>query len=63
MRPIRTVAGVDLEFEVTTRDEFVWQRIAGEVVRMRRLGMTLEAIAEGLRVSEKTVRNVLRRST
>jgi len=54
---------VDLEFEVTTRDEFVWQRIAGEVVRMRRLGMTLEAIAEGLRVSEKTVRNVLRRST
>ena len=62
MRPIRTVAGVELEFEVTTRDEFVWQRIAGEVVRMRRLGMTLEAIAEGLSVSEKTVRNVLRRT-
>ena len=59
MRPIRTVAGVELEFEVATRDEFVWQRIVGDVVRMRSLGMTLESIGKALGVDEKTVRNTL----
>jgi DNA-binding CsgD family transcriptional regulator len=37
------------------------QRIADDILRMRRLGMTFEAIGVAVGVNEKTVRNVLRR--
>ena len=62
MRPIRTAAEVRLEFPVFTREPFIYQRIGAEVRRMRRLGMTLQAIGGELGVDEKTVRNVLERA-
>jgi DNA-binding NarL/FixJ family response regulator len=52
---------VVVEFVVVTRGEFVWQRIEGEVRRLRGLGMALQAIGRALGVDEKTVRNVLAR--
>ena len=60
MRPIRTVGEVELEFAVFTREAFGFQRIAGEAGRLRRLGMSLRAIASALEVDEKTVRKALR---
>ena len=62
MRPIRTVGEVELEFAVSTREAFGFQRIAGEAGGMRRLGMSLRAIGAALGVDEKTVRSALRRS-
>lgn len=62
MRPIRTAAEVPLEFAVFTHEPFIYQRIGAEVRRMRRLGMTLQAIGGELGVDEKTVRNVLERA-
>lgn len=63
LQPIRTAAEVALEFAVSTHEPFIYQRIAAEVRRMRRLGMTLQAIGGALGVDEKTVRNVLRMGT
>jgi DNA-binding transcriptional regulator YbjK len=59
--PIRTVGEVVVEFVVVTRGELVWQRVEGEVRRLRGLGTTLQAIGRALGVDEKTVRNVLAR--
>lgn len=42
-------------------EPFIYQRIGAEAWRMRRLGMTLEAIGKALAVDEKTVRNTLRK--
>ena len=50
-----------MEFVVVPRGEMVWQRVEGEVRRLRGLGMTLQAIGRTLGVDEKTVRNVLAR--
>jgi hypothetical protein len=50
-----------LEFAVFAHEPFQFQRIADEVLRMRRLGMSLRAIGAALRVDEKTVRKVLGR--
>jgi hypothetical protein len=61
LRPIRTVAAVELEFAVFTHEPFGFQRIAGEAGRLRRLGMSLRAIGAELGVDEKTVRNASRR--
>jgi hypothetical protein len=61
LRPIRTVVEVGLEFAVFTREPFGCQRIAGEVGRLRRLGMSLRAIGAALGVHEKAVRNALSR--
>ncbi len=63
MQPIRTVALIDVEFVVFTRDAFAYQDIAGEVQRMRRLGMSLRAIGRGLGVDGKTVRKALHQKT
>lgn len=41
-------------------EPFIHQRIGAEVRRMRRLGMTLQAIGKAFGVDEKTARNVLR---
>lgn len=60
MRPIRTVAEVEVEFAVFTHESFVFQRIAGEAGRLRRLGMSLRAIGSALEVDETTVRRALR---
>jgi len=60
LQPIRTVAEVTLEFAVFTREPFAYQRIGDEARRMRKLGMTLQAIANALGVDEKTVRKVVR---
>jgi hypothetical protein len=59
--PIRTAGEVVVEFVVMPRGEMVWQRVEGEVRRLRGLGMTLQAIGRALGVDEKTVRNVLAR--
>jgi hypothetical protein len=59
LRPIRTIAEIELEFAVFTREAFEFQRIAGEAGRMRRLGMSLRAIGAVLGVDEKTVRKAL----
>ena len=59
--PIRTAVEVVVEFVVVTRAEFVWQRVEGEVRRLRGLGMTLQVIGRALGVDEKSVRNVLAR--
>ena len=59
MRPIRTVAELPLEFAIFTSDPFQYQRIAPEARRMRRLGMTLRAIAKALGVDDKQVRKAL----
>lgn len=61
LQPIRTVAEVALEFAVFTHEPFVYQRIGDEARRMRKLGMTLQAIGKALGVDEKTVRKVVRR--
>jgi len=53
---------VPVEFAVFTHEPFIYQRIGVEVRRMRRLGMTLQAIGGELGVDEKTVRNVLERA-
>jgi hypothetical protein len=60
--PIRTAGEVVVEFVVVPRGEMVWQRVEGEVRRLRGLGMTLQAIGRALGVDETTVRNVLGRS-
>lgn len=62
MQPIRTVAEVALEFAVFTHEPFVYQRIGDEARRMRRLGMTFQAIGKALCVDEKTVRKVVGRA-
>jgi transposase-like protein len=54
------VAEVEVTFAVFTHEPFRFQEIAGEVSRMRRLGMSLRAIGRALGVDEKTVRKVLR---
>ena len=46
---------------VFTQDLFPFQAIAAEAQAMRRLGMTLQAIARALGVSEKTVWKALAR--
>lgn len=55
LQPIRTVSEIELDFVVFTQDLFPFQAIAAEAQAMRRLGMTLQAIARALGVSEKTV--------
>lgn len=62
MRPIRTAAEIELECAVFSHEPFAYQRIAPEVARMRRLGMTLQAIGRALGFDEKTVRKVLLRA-
>jgi hypothetical protein len=59
LRPIRTVAEIQLEFAVFTKEPFQFQRIVGEAQMMRRLGMSLRAVGAALGVDEKTVRNAL----
>ena len=59
MQPDRPAAEVALEFAVFTHEPFVYQRIGADVRRMRRLGITLQAIGRALGVDEKTVRNTL----
>ena len=59
LRPIRTVAVVELEFAVLTGDPFPHQRIESEVQTMRKLGMSLRAIGRSLGVDGKTVRKAL----
>jgi hypothetical protein len=59
LQPIRTVAEVELEFAVFTREPFGFQRIAEEAGRLRRLGMSFRAIGASLSVDEKTVRKAL----
>ncbi len=49
-----------MAFAVFTHEPFVYQRIAAEARRMRKLGMTLQAIGDALGVDEKTVRKVTR---
>jgi hypothetical protein len=61
LQPIRTAAEVALEFAVFTHEPFVYQQIGPDVWKMRKLGMTLQAIGHVLGVDEKTVRNILRR--
>jgi transposase-like protein len=53
---------VALEFAIFTHEPFAYQRIGVEVRRMRRLGMTPQAIGRALGIDEKTVRNTLRKS-
>lgn len=60
LQPIRTAAELPLEFAVFTHEPFAYQRIGADARRLRRLGMTLQAIGRALGVDEKTVRNVLR---
>ena len=48
---------------IFTSDPFDYQRIAVEAGTMRRLGMSLRAIASTLAVDEKTVRKALVRSS
>lgn len=60
MQPIRTAAEVAVDFAVFTHDPFAYQLIAPEARRMRKLGMTLQAIGDALGVDEKTVRKVTR---
>ena len=55
LQPIRTVSDIALDFVVFTRDLFPFQAIGHEARTMRRLGMTLRAIAVALGVSEKTI--------
>ena len=59
LQPIRTAAAVPLAFAVFTREPFVCQQIGPDVWKMRKLGMTLQAIGNELGVHEKTVRNIL----
>jgi hypothetical protein len=49
------VSEIELDFVVFTQDLFPFQAIAKEAQALRRLGMTLEAIATALAVSTKTV--------
>ena len=62
MQPIRTAAEVEVSFAVFTHEPFRYQVIADEARTMRKLGMTLQAIAQALGVHEKTIRNVLERA-
>ena len=55
LQPIRTVSEIELDFVVFIQDLFPFQAIAAEAQAMLRLGMTLQAIARALGVSEKTV--------
>lgn len=48
-----------MAFAVFTHEPFVRQQIGPDVWKMRRLGMTLQAIGKELGVHEKTVRNIL----
>jgi transposase-like protein len=59
----RTVAEVDVEFVVFTREPFRLDEIVDEARRMRRLGMSLRAIGAALEVDEKTVQKALARVT
>ena len=54
------MAEVELQFVVFTHEPFGFHRIAEEAGRLRRLGMSLRAIAPALEVDEKTVRKALR---
>lgn len=49
-----------LAFAVSTHEPFVYEQIGPDVRKMRKLGMTLQAIGNELGVDEKTVRNILR---
>jgi hypothetical protein len=55
LQPIRTVSEIELDFVVFTQDLFPFQAIAAEAQAMRRLGMTLQAIARALGVSKDGV--------
>jgi len=59
LQPVRTAAEVPLAFVVFTHKPFVYQQIGPDVWKMRKLGMTLQAIGKELGVHEKTVRNIL----
>jgi hypothetical protein len=59
LQPIRTISRLDLDFAVFTQDAFRFQAIKAEASTMRRLGMSLRAIAVALGVDEKTVRKAL----
>jgi hypothetical protein len=56
--PIRTIALLDLDFSVFTREAFRFQATQEEANGTRRLGMSLRAIGAAL-VDEKTVRKAL----
>jgi predicted transcriptional regulator len=51
---------VTFDVAVFTHAPFAYERIAGEARRMRKLGMTLQAIGRALGVHEKTVRNTIK---
>jgi hypothetical protein len=59
LQPIRTVCEVLLDFPVFTQEPSRFQAIRAEAQAMRQLGMTLNAIATALGVSDKTVRKAL----
>ncbi len=50
LQPIRTAAEVPLAFAVSTHETFVYQQIGPDVWKMRKLGMTLQAIGNELGV-------------
>ena len=61
-QPIRTVAQLHLSFSLldTSPSFFLYQQVAEKSGELRRLGMSVSAIARALKIADKTVIRALR---
>jgi hypothetical protein len=60
--PIRTAATLPLEFVVFPSETPIYLRIAPDVDRMQRLGMSISAISKALSLDHTTIRQAVARS-
>jgi hypothetical protein len=56
---IRTAFEVSLEFPLTEAEAPLYQRLAPEIVRLRRLGLSRHRIGKELGIDDKTVEKAL----
>ena len=59
MQPIRTLAEIEFEFSVFTKEPFLFQEISDKAKRLHRLGMNFYKIGKALGVDEKTVKKAV----
>jgi len=59
MQPNRTLAEIDFEFSVFTKEPFHYQKISGKAKKLYRLGMNFHQIGKSLGVDEKTVKRAI----